>query len=305
MCVMRTCDGGLARPVVGRAMLAVLCGAGALLILTPQGVQANDLDDLTAQFYSFVPAAPSLKGSALIPPIWADDREKARAAYRAGDFAAALKYLEDASEDGDLVATWYLGHMYRLGQGVPVDDAKALQYYEVVARAFNPDEGDNRIRRVVIDALVHVAGYYRTGDEVAGIKAWPERAFEIYKLASTYGHPAAQYALGLMYFEGVGVKRNRQQAMRWLMLAARKRFAPAEALLGEMYWQGEYVHRDRTRGLMWYMLAQESAQPEETPEIFDRFDRLMIEASDSERTEAETLAESWSAKFPVQHEATP
>ena len=63
------------------------------------------------------------------------------------------------------------------------------------------------------------------------------------KIATAYGHPAAQYALGVMNIKGEGVKRNPQQGLKWLMAAARKRYAPAEAYLGELYWDGKIVPR--------------------------------------------------------------
>ncbi|WP_170984475.1 tetratricopeptide repeat protein [Rhodoligotrophos defluvii] len=279
------------------AWLASLLFSG-VASATGSSVWASDVNDIAAHFYSFIPASPKLTTKSLVPPTWADERERASEAYQKGDFATALVNLKQASDDGDLIATLYLGHMYRLGQGVTADNKAALQYYERVAAAFNPDESDPKLRWASIDALVQVANYYRVGDKQAGIAPDPERALNIYKLASTYSHPAAQYALGLMYFKGEGTRRNREQAVRWLMLAARKRYAPAEALLGDMYWDGDYVRQDRIRALMWYILAQQSARPEENPEIFDRYEHLMKEASAAERTDAEGRAQDWAAKFP-------
>lgn len=267
---------------------------------------AGDLNELSSQFYSFVPASPKLSSPNVIPPAWVNGREQARVAYQKGNFTEALKYLKEASDDGDLIATWYLGHMYRLGQGVEADKAVAFKYYREVANAFNPDENDAQLLRVAIDSLVHVADYYRKGDQAAELAPNPRRAFEIYRLASTYGHPAAQYALGLMYYRGEGVNANRDQAVRWLMLAARKRFAPAEALLGDMYWDGDFVRQDRIRALMWYILAHQSAKPEENPEIFDRYDHMMNEVSSDELADAMGRAEDWATKFPRQlQSATP
>lgn len=298
-------SGDLSRRCLAYLMQAsLLTGAGAIVSTTSS--LASDLNELSSQFYSFVPASPKLSSKNVIPPTWADDREQARVAYQKGEFTEALKHLKEASDGGDLIATWYLGHMYRLGQGVKADNVLALEYYQQVAKAFSPDENDLQLMRVSIDSLVHVANYYRAGDAQAGIAPNPLQAFNIYRLASTYGHPAAQYALGLMYFRGEGVKANRDQAVRWLMLAARKRFAPAEALLGDMYWDGDYVRQDKIRALMWYILAQQSARPEENPEIFDRYDDMMNQSSSAERADAEGRAVDWASKFPKQiQSATP
>lgn len=304
MCVSPTYDGRVLTRTAGRRACLALAGATVLLAGLAVGGRPVPADEssagFAAQFYSFVPAPTKLKTPSIgTPELWASEREKAHKAYNSGDFDAARQHLEQSAEEGDLIASWYLGNMYRLGQGVDVDNATALAHYETVAEAFAPDEPDRQVFNIMVDSLVRVADYYRLGDPDAGIEQQGRRAFDIYKVASTYGHPAAQYALGLMYFNGTAVTRNREQGVRWLILAARKRYPLAEAKLGDMYWTGDYVRKDRVRGLMWYMLAQESVRPEENPEIVDRFDMLMGDADTTVRTAAESMASTWSAKFPV------
>ena len=51
---------------------------------------------------------------------------------------------------------------------------------------------------IMVDALVRVADYYRTGSKEAGVNQNFDRANRIYRLAATYGHPASQYALGMV-----------------------------------------------------------------------------------------------------------
>ena len=66
-------------------------------------------------------------------PFWTDDLKKAKKAYNNGNFDRAIKFFRRASEDGNIVADWYLGHIYRKGRGVPRDDATAFSYYSRVA----------------------------------------------------------------------------------------------------------------------------------------------------------------------------
>lgn len=254
-------------------------------------------------FYSFFKAAPANLAASLGVAPWADAMTKGQAAYGRGEFAAARGYFETASAQGDIIATWYLGHIYRLGRGVDADPGRAFQYYTKVVEAFSADESDPQRLRVMIDALVRVADTYRIGDAKAKIAANPRQAFAMYNTAASFGHPAAHYALGLMSLAGLGVKQNTDQGMKWLMLAARKRYAPAEAALGDLFWKGEVVPQDRIRGMMWYMLAEQTAQPEEHPEIFDRLDGIIAAASDPERLEAQTRAKLWAEKYPVIHAA--
>ena len=200
--------------------------------------------------------APKLNLPDLDIPFWTDDLKKAKKAYNNGNFDRAIKFFRRASEDGNIVADWYLGHIYRTGRGVPRDDATAFSYYSRVAESYDPDERDQNRLRIMVDAQLRVADYYRVGIADAGIKANYKVAASSYlKIASTYGHPGAQYSLGLMNIRGQGVKKNPQQGLKWLIAAARKRHALSEAYLGDLYWDGKLVQKDRTRALMWYILA--------------------------------------------------
>jgi len=274
--------------------------AGALLVvLFLCKMPSARADDGSFDFFSILPAKPQLKAPELGGMPATDDMRKARQAYTSGDFDNARVYLEQASKNGNIVATWYLGHMYRLGRGVPVSLAKAYLYYSQVAEAFTPEEPDPRRLRIMIDSLVRVADIYRMGDPEEGIARNYPMAFQLYNTAASYGHPAAHHAEGLMILEGQGVKANPSKALKWLFLAAKKRYAPAEAALGELYWKGEVVKRDRTRGLMWYSLAAQSARPEENPEIFDRLTWMQGEATADQRAAAESKAVEWAEKHPL------
>ena len=83
-------------------------------------------------FYSYLPAAPDIRLPEFSIPFWTDDLKKAKRAYKSGDYPRALKLFRKASDDGNIVADWYLGHMYRQGRGVPRDDATAYSYYNRV-----------------------------------------------------------------------------------------------------------------------------------------------------------------------------
>jgi TPR repeat protein len=273
-------------------------------LASPSLAADDPISDFASEFYSYLPAAPDIKAPDFdFIPFWTDDLKKAKRAYKNGDFNRARKFFEKSSEDGNIVADWYLGHMYRLGRGVPRDDAKAFSYFSRVADAFDADETDKNRLRIMVDALVRVGDYYRRGSRAAGVAPDFERAIRIYRLAATYGHPAAQFALGDMQLNGEGLRQNADQGLRWLMTAARKRYAPAEARLGDLYWNGDIVKRDRTRALMWYLLAQSTTRPAEAPEIYDRLDRMLAESSEAERLEAEARATVWADQYPAGEDA--
>ncbi len=282
---------------VGLAVVAAIW----LSLGIQSAARAEDSTGPLTEFYSYLPAAPDLKIPDINIPFWTDDLKRAKRAYRNGEYGRALKFFRRASDDGNIVADWYLGHMYRMGRGVPRDDAMAYSYYGRVADLYEPDEPDQNRLRITVDSLVRIADFQRSGVNNGGIKQNAVAAARTYlKVATAYGHPAAQYALGVMNIRGEGVKSNPPQGLKWLIAAARKRYAPAEAYLGELYWEGKLVRGDRTRALMWYMLARDSAKPEENPGIFDRALQLEANVSEDERIEAEARAKVWDGQYPVE-----
>jgi hypothetical protein len=289
----------------GRLLRGLLVLAGLMAmpaILTPA---AAEEPGLMSEFYSYLPATPEINLPDLRIPFWTDDLKAAKKAYRNGKFGRALKLFRRESEAGNYIADWYLGHMFRTGRGVPRDDAMAFSYYSRVADHYDPDEPDQNRLRITVDAMIRVADYQRTGVASAGIEANPVAAARTFlRLATTYGHPQAQYALGIMNIKGQGIKKNPQQGLKWLIAAARKRHPQSEAYLGELYWSGNLVRKDRTRAVMWYILARQSARQEENPEIYDRTIALMAQVTDDERLEAEARARVWEEQYPSDRRAT-
>lgn len=291
----------------GRALLRSGPLAIAVLVLLGNHAgpgYAQEEGGILQGFHSYFPAAPDLKLPSINIPFWTDDLKKARNAYKDKEYDRAQKYFKRASEDGSIVADWYLGHMYRLGQGVARDDATAYSYYARVAEQYEPNEDNDNRLRIMVDSTIRLADYQRTGVANAGIPKNASSAARTYlNMATVYGHPAAQYGLGVMNLRGEGMKQNPQQGLKWLIAAARKRHAPAEAFLGELYWQGKFVQPDRTRAVMWYMLAARSARKAENPEIFERLRAMESEATEEERLEAAARAKVWNDQYPVKKKA--
>jgi uncharacterized protein len=258
-------------------------------------------EEAGAGFFKYLPAVPDVKLPRLdMIPFWTSEMKKGRKAYERGEYARALKYFRRESEDGNPVADWYLGHMYRHGRGVGQDDAVAYSYYQRVAENYDPDEPDSKRLRVMVDSQIWMANYIRKGIPTAGIKSDPARAARVYlRLASTYGHPEAQFALGVMNIRGEGVKKNPQQGLKWLTAAARKRHPGAQAYLGDLYWKGSNVKRDQVRALMWYSLAAKTARPDEDGVIIERYAELSSALDEDERLEAEARARVWAEQYPA------
>jgi len=66
-------------------------------------------------------------------PVLAGDLEDGIAAHEAGDFPAALRVLQPLAEQGIAQAQTFLGLMHDEGNGVPLDDVQAIQWYRLAA----------------------------------------------------------------------------------------------------------------------------------------------------------------------------
>lgn len=259
-------------------------------------------DDSEGGFFSYFPAPPKIRLPNIdLVPFWTDDFKAAKKAYHKGNYSRALRYFKQASDDGNFIADWYLGHMYRLGRGVPMDQTVAFSYYSRVAENFDADEPDNNRLRVTVDSQLQLANYQRSGIPNGQLKPNPQLAARTFlRLATAYAHPGALYALGVMSIEGEGMKKNPQQGLKWLNAAVRKHNPQAAAYLAELYVSGKVVRFDETRSLMWYIIAANAAPTEEFPMISARLNELRFGATQETRIEAEARARVWEEENPAQ-----
>ena len=67
----------------------------------------------------------------------------------------------------------------------------------------------------------------RRGVQGEGVEVSYERAFEYYEQAAHLGHPAAQFSLGGMYYQGQGVETDVTKAKEWLTKSAAQGYEKA------------------------------------------------------------------------------
>ena len=237
-----------------------------------------------------------------LPMFWTSDLKQGRDAFTRGDYAKARQAFLRASDEGNPVADWYLGHMYRMGRGVPMDAAIAYSYFSRVADAYDGDEdqSDPYRLRITVDAKIRVADYLRLGIPSAHLEANPQAAARTYlQMATNYAHPRALYELGEMSLNGEGMRKNPQQGLKWLYAATRKNSAEASALLGDLCADGTFVPQDDAKALSWYQIAAERTTSDENPQIFSRLNELKSAATEETRLEAEAKTGVWDEQNPV------
>ena len=96
-------------------------------------------------------------------------------------------------------------------------------------------------------------------DTAAGVAAFKnkdyQRAYQEWKSAAEAGKAEAQFDLGLLYAQGLGVRRDLTEATRWYRKSAQQGNAEAEFALGQMYLRGWGVPRDEADAVRWLQMA--------------------------------------------------
>ncbi|MCH7499255.1 MAG: sel1 repeat family protein [Nitrospinae bacterium] len=84
-----------------------------------------------------------------------------------------------------------------------------------------------------------------------------QKAFKLFKPFAEQGFADAQYNLGLMYDNGLGVTQDYVEAVKWYKKAAEQGEAIAQYNLGNMYENGEGVRQDYAEAVKWFRMAAE------------------------------------------------
>ena len=112
---------------------------------------------------------------------------------------------------------------------------------------------------------------YEDGVTAYGRGNFPAALGEFQGLARQ-GDAAAQFYLGIMYENGLGVARDRAEAAKWYRRAAEQGHANAQFHLGAMYVHGMGVARDRAEAAKWYRRAAEQGHANAQFDLGNMFD---------------------------------
>lgn len=96
-------------------------------------------------------------------------------------------------------------------------------------------------------------------DTAAGLAAFKnkdyQRAYREWKAAAAAGQAEAQFDLGVLYAQGLGVLRDLNAAADWYRKAADQGNPEAQFALGQMYARGWGVPRDTADAIRWFEMA--------------------------------------------------
>ena len=126
-----------------------------------------------------------------------------------------------------------------------------------------------------ISLIISIKSYADDSDK--GIQALIEKDYDkaLYYLSfyAVQGDDKAQYNLGIMYRDGVGVEINKQEALGWLILSADQNNMLAQYALGLAYLKGEGVTVNYKAALRQFKKAAYQGHPSSQVNIGNMFFR--------------------------------
>ncbi|MCH5340321.1 MAG: tetratricopeptide/SEL1-like repeat protein [Acetatifactor sp.] len=157
------------------------------------------------------------------------------------DFDTALecfnKVLEGEEQIYIACALSNIASMYRNGEGVEQDSAKAIEWYEKAA-----DLG-------YTSAMSNIGYMYYRGE---GVDQNYAQAMEWYGKAANLGNSNAMDWVGYMYQYGLSVEQDYTKAMEWYEKAADLGSSSAMNNIASLYYNGKGVEQDYAKSMEWY-----------------------------------------------------
>ncbi len=201
----------------------------------------------------------------------------ARQAYHQGDYEKAREIWQQQAEQGTAEAQAWLGAMYANGDGVDVDDAAALSWYEKAANQNYPM------------AQANIGAMYFMGQ---GTEKDIDKAIKWLTAAADNGDVNGLFNLAVLYTKGEGVEENSERAADLYRQAAEQGHYPSQSRLGYMYAHGQGVEKDRVLAYLWLTLASQHG----IGTALNALETVVKSMSSEEKAMGATLFEQWRNK---------
>lgn len=155
-----------------------------------------------------------------------------------------------AAEEGDARGARYVAYAYERGEGVPVNEAKANQWFAKagIVRKRGSKSAPSE-HPLVTQGRQHES------------KAEYSQALALYKEAADTGDSGAMLRLASMYSTGIGVTQDIKKSFSWYLKAAEKGSAEGQYQVGLSYARGFGAEKDEAKALEWLDKAEKNGYP--------------------------------------------
>lgn len=187
-----------------------MAGVKLLFVIALSAAVPSAFSDALAQRRA-APQPVTLPNAAPPAPMVASVRNGAEL-WRRGEWAAAAAMWRPFADNGNLDAMFNIGQAYKLGRGLPKNDAQARDWYRRAA------ERGHRPAQANLGILL-----FQDGKKTDALR-W-------LKTAADAGEPRAQYVYGVAHWNGDGVPRSLITAYAYLARASDQGLAEARTAI--------------------------------------------------------------------------
>ena len=168
-------------------------------------------------------------------------------------------------------AQYEVGRIFEFGESVPQNFQEAVRWYRLVAELERGTwdwkrmtskqheackSADSRLRELARSDVDQARDYcwsmYNSGRI---LPRTAEDAFNWIQFGAALGNTDAQYHLGWMYWNGMGVSYDYSESVNWFRTAARSGNPDAQNSLGVSYFSGKGVVQSYAKAQAWFLLA--------------------------------------------------
>ncbi len=182
-----------------------------------------------------------------------NDYDAGIAAYKREHYAVAFSNFESRAMEGDPVAQFCLGFMYKNHGKIAVTDRNLTE----VEREVKSREETEKWYTKAADqgylpaqnnlGVMYVRRYEESDHENHQAR---EKALEWFRKAADQGYPPAQFNLCI-------IVEHEKTALEWCTKAAKQGYSPAQAHLGNLYYHGNGVSKNSKLAVKWFGTAAE------------------------------------------------
>jgi TPR repeat protein len=165
----------------------------------------------------------------------------------AQDYNGAFDLVEEGARLGCHHCQGVMAECYRCGYVCEEDEERSLE----LARE-SSGKGSRYGQFVLGRFYLYGAG---------GVAEDDAQAVALYRLAAAQGLDWAQYCLGFMYDQGVGVAQDLAEALRLYRLAAAQGHPAALCMVAVCHELGRGVRKNKAEAIRWYRRAQAAGHP--------------------------------------------
>ena len=111
-----------------------------------------------------------------------------------------------------------------------------------------------------MSVVIFMVGSGAWADDQTGTNIITHNEFESLRIKAEKGNAEAEFNLGKCYHEGLGVKQDKAEALKWTEKAAAQGIPQAQMMAGLSYWLGMDVKMDEAKGVKWFEKAAEQGE---------------------------------------------